>query len=83
VNLGNAHELTIRQIAELVRDLVGSDSPLEFRELPEDDPKRRRPDIARAQAELGWSPEVEVVDGLSKTIDWIRCVGLDADRTAV
>ena len=76
-------ELTIRQIAELVRDLVGSDSPLEFRELPEDDPKRRRPDIARAQAELGWSPEVEVVDGLSKTIDWIRCVGLDADRTAV
>jgi dTDP-glucose 4,6-dehydratase len=83
VNLGNAHVLTIRQIAELVRDLVGSDSPLEFRELPEDDPKRRRPDIARAQAELGWSPEVEVVDGLSKTIDWIRCVGLDADRTAV
>ena len=83
VNLGNPHELTIRQIAELVRDLVGSDSPLEFRELPEDDPKRRRPDIARAQAELGWSPEVEVVDGLSKTIDWIRCVGLDADRTAV
>ena len=83
VNLGNAHELTIRQIAELVRDLVGSDSPLEFRELPEDDPKRRRPDIARAQAELGWSPEVEVVDGLSKTIDWIRCVGLDADRNAV
>ena len=83
VNLGNPHELTIRQIAELVRDLVGSDSPLEFRELPEDDPKRRRPDIARAQAELGWSPEVDVVDGLSKTIDWIRCVGLDADRTAV
>ena len=83
VNLGNPHELTIRQIAELVRDLVGSDSPLEFRELPEDDPKRRRPDIARAQAELGWSPEVEVVDGLSKTIDWIRCVGLDADRNAV
>jgi len=82
VNLGNPHELTVREIAELVRDLVGSDSPLEFRELPEDDPKRRRPDITRAQAELGWSPEVEVVDGLSKTIDWIRCVGLDEDLRA-
>ena len=84
VNLGNPHELTVREIAELVRDLVGSDSPIDFSELPEDDPKRRRPDIARAQAELGWSPEVDVVDGLSKTVDWIRCVGLDADlRTAV
>ena len=50
VNLGNAHELTIRQIAELVRDLVGSDSPLEFRELPDADPKRRRPGAVVASA---------------------------------
>ena len=80
VNLGNPHELTVLQIAALVVDLVGSESPFEFRELPEDDPKRRQPDITRARAELGWIPEVDVVDGLSKTIDWIHSVCLDADR---
>ncbi|HPV80235.1 MAG TPA: SDR family oxidoreductase [Dermatophilaceae bacterium] len=84
VNLGNPHELTVREIAELVIDLVGSDSTIEFHDIPEDDPKRRKPDISMAQAELGWSPQVDVVDGLSRTIEWIRSEGLREDlRTAV
>lgn len=72
VNLGNPHEMTVLQIAELTREIIGSTSPIEHRPLPQDDPTRRRPDISRARTELGWSPSVDVVEGLTKTIDWNR-----------
>ncbi len=72
VNLGNPHEQTIRELAELVRQLTGSASPLLHEPLPQDDPIRRKPDIARARELLGWSPEVPVEDGLRRTIEDFR-----------
>ena len=70
INLGNPTELTVREIAELVRDLVGSPSPIELHPLPTDDPTRRRPDITKARELLGWSPQVPVRVGIARTIKW-------------
>jgi dTDP-glucose 4,6-dehydratase len=70
INLGNPVELTIRQIAELVRELVSSSSKIELHLLPQDDPTRRKPDITRARERLGWSPQVPVREGLARTIEW-------------
>ena len=74
VNIGNPNEMTILQFAELIIRLTGSSSPIEFRPLPEDDPKTRKPDITRAKSVLGWEPRVPVQEGLKKTIDWYRKV---------
>ncbi len=72
VNIGNPHELTIREFAEAVQRLVGSKVPVVSRPLPEDDPKIRRPDITRAKEVLGWEPRVEFDDGMRRTIAWFR-----------
>jgi dTDP-glucose 4,6-dehydratase len=72
VNIGNPRELTVKQIAELVLTLTGSHSKIEYRPLPVDDPKVRRPDIRRAKQLLGWEPKVELEDGLRKTIEYFR-----------
>ena len=72
VNIGNPHELSILQLAELIRDLAGSSSSIEFIALPQDDPLVRRPDITVATRDLGWTPQVDVADGLRRTIDWFR-----------
>ena len=74
VNLGNPRELTVLEIAELVLKLTGSDSSIEHKPLPVDDPKVRRPDIRRAKALLGWEPTIELEDGLRKTIEYFRQV---------
>jgi len=74
VNIGNPRELTVIEIAELILKLTGSDSTIERRPLPADDPKVRRPDIRRAKMLLGWEPEVELEDGLRKTIEYFRKV---------
>jgi UDP-glucuronate decarboxylase len=69
VNLGNPGEFTIRQLAERVIDLTGSESQLLFKPLPADDPTQRQPDIRLAQQELGgWKPQIELDEGLAKTI---------------
>lgn len=81
INLGNPHEMTVLQIAELTRELTGSTSRIEYRPLPQDDPTRRRPDIRRARHELGWEPKVDVATGLAMTINWNRnhgAVAIDA-----
>jgi dTDP-glucose 4,6-dehydratase len=70
VNLGNPHEVTMMQLAELVRELCGSSSGIELRPLPVDDPKRRCPDVAVALRELHWSAKVPLEDALRRTIDW-------------
>lgn len=70
INLGNPAELTVSQIAELVCELIGSSSTIERHPLPEDDPTRRKPDITRARELLGWNPQVELEDGLARTIEW-------------
>jgi UDP-glucuronate decarboxylase len=72
VNLGNPGEFTIRQLAEEVIKMCGSKSEIEFRPLPEDDPKQRQPNITRAQTLLGWNPTIALHDGLSKTVDYFK-----------
>lgn len=72
VNLGNPSEFTIMELAELVLELTGSASPIVHKPLPVDDPTRRRPDIGLAQKLLGWSPQVDLRDGLVATIAWVR-----------
>ncbi len=76
VNLGNPGELSVLSIAEMIRDLAGSSSPIKFIERPEDDPTVRQPDIALASSEFGWEPKIDVVDGLRLTIDWFRSLDL-------
>ena len=73
-NIGNPAEMTVLQFAEAIRDLVGSTSEIEFRPLPVDDPKIRRPDITKARAILGWEPAVPLEEGLRRTIEYFRTV---------
>jgi len=72
VNLGNPLELTIGEFAERIRRLTGSASEIVYQELPEDDPKQRRPDISKAKRVLGWEPRVGLEDGLRQTVDYFR-----------
>ncbi len=68
INLGNPVEFSMLELAQTVLDLTGSASPLIFQPLPQDDPQQRRPDISKAQAELGWEPRVQLREGLVQTI---------------
>ena len=70
VNLGNPVEYTVREVAEMVLELSGGAGGLAFEPLPEDDPRRRCPDIARARAVLGWEPRVPAREGLRMTLAW-------------
>jgi dTDP-glucose 4,6-dehydratase len=70
INLGNPVELSVRETAELVRELVGSPSQIELHPLPEDEARRRQPDISLARGRLGWDPEVPLQEGLAQTIAW-------------
>jgi dTDP-glucose 4,6-dehydratase len=72
VNLGNPDEMTILQFADEVRALTGSRSAIEFRPLPQDDPKVRKPDISRARKLLGWEPAVPRHEGLRRTLEYFR-----------
>tara|TARA_B100000029_G_scaffold401791_1_gene401047 strand:- start:415 stop:831 length:417 start_codon:yes stop_codon:yes gene_type:complete len=72
VNLGNPSEFTIGQLAELVIELVGSSSAVVYRELPQDDPTRRQPDITKARQLLDWEPTTDLRDGLGRTIDYFE-----------
>ena len=72
INLGNPEEITIRELAEEVIELTGSKSHIAMEPLPTDDPKRRRPDISKAVATLGWKPEVGRRDGIQRVIGYFR-----------
>ena len=72
VNIGNPHELTIRQLAERVVALTGSRSRIVTRPLPVDDPRVRQPDITRARTLLGWEPKVPLDEGLARTLAYFR-----------
>jgi nucleoside-diphosphate-sugar epimerase len=74
VNLGNPEEVTMLELAKVIVRLEGSKSPIEFRPLPVDDPKQRRPDISHARELLGWQPEVALEDGLARTLEYFRRV---------
>ena len=75
-NIGNPREMTVLQFAEEIKRLTGSNAPIIFRELPTDDPTRRRPDITKAQTLLKWNPEVALETGLLRTIEYFRKVVL-------
>jgi UDP-glucuronate decarboxylase len=68
VNLGNPGEFTILELAQKIIDLTGSRSKIFHKELPQDDPKQRKPDIAAAKRELDWEPTIGLDEGLKKTI---------------
>lgn len=72
INLGNPSEFTILSLAELVRELTGSRSEVRFKQLPPDDPLRRRPDVSAAKTLLDWKPEVPLEEGLRETIDYFE-----------
>ncbi|NCB38474.1 MAG: SDR family oxidoreductase [Erysipelotrichia bacterium] len=72
INLGNPAEITIKQFAEKIIELTSSKAKLIYGPLPQDDPKRRQPDITRAKELLGWEPEVSLEEGLRKTIEWAK-----------
>jgi dTDP-glucose 4,6-dehydratase len=73
VNLGNPHEFTLLELAEVVRRVAGGGGKVRsVRPLPENDPRQRRPDISRAQTLLGWEPRVSLEEGLRPTIAWFR-----------
>jgi nucleoside-diphosphate-sugar epimerase len=72
INLGNPCEKTVLEIAKLVIEMIGGDSKIEFRPLPSDDPRRRKPDITLAREHLGWEHRVSLDEGLAATIDYFR-----------
>lgn len=72
VNLGNPKEMTLLELAKCILELTGSKSKIEYRELPQDDPRVRQPDIGRAKKILGWQPKVDVKSGLLRTIDYFK-----------
>lgn len=71
-NIGNPTEFTVLDFAHLVKKLANSKSEIEFKPLPQDDPKQRRPDITKAREVLGWEPKVPLEDGLAQTLDFFK-----------
>lgn len=74
VNLGNPGEFTMNELARAVLEVTGSKSSIEYRSLPEDDPKQRKPDISLATSALGWQPTVQLREGLDHTVQYFRGV---------
>jgi UDP-glucuronate decarboxylase len=72
VNIGNPHEMTVLELARIVKKLTGSSSELRFHPLPEGDPRRRCPDISKASTLLDWSPQTTIQEGLEKTLQWLK-----------
>jgi len=72
VNIGNPNEFTIKELAELVIELTGTKSKIIYEDLPADDPLQRQPDISLAKKELNWEPQIQLKEGLKKTIDYFK-----------
>jgi len=81
VNLGNPAELTILQFGETIRRLMGSHLPMVFEPLPDDDPRKRRPDISKARRLLNWEPSVSLEDGLRDTVEYFKTLPEPAARS--
>lgn len=72
VNLGNPIEMTLKELAIMIKKMTGSESKIVYRPLPKDDPKQRQPDITQARKKLKWQPKVELKAGLARTVEWFR-----------
>jgi UDP-glucuronate decarboxylase len=72
MNLGNPEEFTIRELAEIVIEMTGSRSKIEYHDMPVDDPQQRQPDISKAKEHLGWQPSISLRDGLTRTIAYFE-----------
>jgi len=75
INLGNPQEVTVAELARLTIELTKSSSTVARHPLPPDDPRRRQPDITKAQEILGWKPQIDLASGLQRTIDWFERAG--------
>ena len=71
-NIGNPNEMSIKELSSVILKLTDSKSKLVYEDLPNDDPKQRRPDITKAKEHLNWEPKVDLEEGLTMTIDWIK-----------
>ena len=71
-NIGNPHEITILEFAQRILALTGSTVPIVFKPLPQDDPKQRCPDITKAKRILGWEPQVQLEEGLRRTLEYFK-----------
>jgi UDP-glucuronate decarboxylase len=74
INIGNPHEFSMLELAELVRQQTGSQSDFIYQPLPMDDPKQRRPVIEKAKSLLGWEPKISLTNGLAPTIEYFRAI---------
>ena len=72
MNIGNPKEFSIKELAFLVRDLINPNLEFEYKDLPQDDPKQRKPSIVLAKEVLNWEPKIELKEGLIKTIKWFE-----------
>ena len=72
INIGNPMEFTIKELALLIKDIINPNLEIVYQELPQDDPRQRKPSIALAKEVLNWEPESQLKDGLLKTIDWFK-----------
>ena len=72
VNIGNPDERTIFELAEVIREVTGSDSCITHEDLPPQDPPIRQPDISKAQSRLGWEPEIGLHDGLERSLPYFE-----------
>ena len=71
-NIGNPNEMSIKELSSVILKLTDSKSKLVYKDLPNDDPQQRRPDITKAKENLNWEPKVDLETGLTFTIDWIK-----------
>ena len=74
INLGNPNELTINELANMVKNKINKKLKIIYKNLPEDDPKQRKPDIYRAKKELNWDPKINIDKGLDLTINYFKSI---------
>ena len=74
INLGNPNEFTVSELAKSIIEITGSKSEIIYKQLPQDDPKHRKPDISKAKKLLGWQPEIQLQEGLEKTVHYFKSV---------
>ena len=82
INLGSTEEVSVGQLAEMIRSLAGTGSQVVYTERPVDDPENRRPDASLARERLGWEPRIPLREGLARTMEWMRSAS-EADLTGL